>query len=163
MSFPAKRELLAQTAGRYRAASHAQKSTILDEFIAATGYGRKYAIRLLRQPAAITAAIKRPRAPLYGPAVQAALPVAWEAPKRISANRLVPFLPELVPALERHGHLGLTEEVRAQLLGLSPATADRLLAPARHATAPRGIATTRPGELLKRQVPLRTFAGWDDA
>src|SRR5215218_453511 len=110
MSFPAKRELLAQTAGRYRAADHAQKSTILDEFIAATGYTRKYAIRMLRHPP--LAAIKRPRAPRYGPAVQAALRVAWEATNGICAKRLVPFL----PALERHGHLALTEEVRAQLL-----------------------------------------------
>ena len=163
MSFPAKRELLAQTAGRYPAANHAQKSTILDEFIAATGYSRKYAIRLLRQPVAITTAITRPRAPRYGPAVQAALRIAWEAANGICAKRLVPFLPELVPALERHGHLALTEEVRAQLLALSPATADRLLARARRAAAPRGIATTKPGALLKRQVPLRTFAGWDDA
>src|SRR5215218_8193536 len=155
MSFPAKRELLAQTAGRYRAASHAQKSTILDEFIAATGYGRKYAIRLLRQPAAITATIKRPRAPRYGPAVQAALRIAWEATNGICAKRLVPFLPELVPALERHGYLALTEEVRAQVLALSPATADRLLAPARRAAEPRGIAAAKPGALLKRQVPLR--------
>src|SRR5215217_3318475 len=163
MSSPAKRELLAQTAGRYRAADHAQKSTILDEFIAATGYTRKYAIRLLRHPVAITATIKRPQAPRYGPAVRAALRVAWEAANGICAKRLVPFLPELVPALERHGHLALTAQVRAQLLALSPATADRLLAPARRAAAPRGIATTKPGALLKRQVPLRTSAGWDDA
>jgi hypothetical protein len=47
--------------------------------------------------------------------------------QRICATRLVPFLPELVPTLERHGHLVVTDEVRAQLLELSPATVDRLL------------------------------------
>jgi len=163
MSFQAKRELLAQTAARYQAASHAQKSPILDEFVAATGYTRKYAIRVLRHPPPAAAAITRLRAPRYGPAVQEALRVAWEAANGICGKRLVPFLPELVPALERHGHLALTADVRAQLLALSPATADRLLARARRAAAPRGIATTRPGALLKQQVPLRTFAGWDDA
>ncbi len=95
--------------------------------------------------------------------MQAALQVAWAAANGICGKRLVPFLPELVPALERHGHLALADEVRAQLLTLSPATADRLLARARRAAAPRGIGTTKPGALLKQQVPLRTFAGWDNA
>ncbi len=163
MSFQAKRELLAQTTARYQAARPAQKTKILDEFVAATGYTRKYAIRVLRHPPPVAAAITRPRAPRYGPPVQAALHVAWEAANGICGKRLVPFLPELVPALERHGHLALTDEVRAQLLTLSAATADRFLARARRAAGPRGIATTKPGALLKRQVPLRTFAGWDDA
>ncbi len=47
MSFRAKRELLVQVAPRYRAARHGQRSVILDEFVAVTGYDRKYAIRLL--------------------------------------------------------------------------------------------------------------------
>jgi len=163
MSFQAKRELLAQTTARYQAARPAQKTGILDEFVAATGYTRKYAIRVLRHPPPVAAAITRPRAPRYGPPVQAALHVAWEAANGICGKRLVPFLPELVLALERHGHLALTDDVRAQLLTLSAATADRFLARARRAAGPRGIATTKPGALLKRQVPLRTFAGWDDA
>jgi hypothetical protein len=44
MSFQAKRELLAQIAGRYQDATGTQKSHILEEFVAATGYARKYAI-----------------------------------------------------------------------------------------------------------------------
>ncbi len=88
MSFQAKRELLAQTAGRYQAASHVQKAHILDEFVAATGYTRKYAIRVLRHPPPVAAAITRPRAPRYGPAVQAALRVAWEAANGICGKRL---------------------------------------------------------------------------
>ena len=62
MRFQAKRELLVQVAARYRDASHAQKSVILDEFVAATGYQRKYAIRVLSQPLPVSAPIRRPRA-----------------------------------------------------------------------------------------------------
>ncbi len=77
MSFRAKRELLAQVAPRYQRAAARQKSLILDEFVAATGYTRTYAIRLLAAPPLPPApAIRRPRAPYYGPAVQAALEVA---------------------------------------------------------------------------------------
>ncbi len=163
MSFHAKRELLAQVAPRYQRAQHAHKSLILDEFVAATGYARKYAIRLLTRPprpAAVT--IRRPRAPQYGAAVQAALEVAWAATNFIGAKRLVPFLPTLVPVLERHGHLALTETVRQQLLHLSVATAERILRRMRAANPPHGVSTTTAGTLLKRHIPIRTFADWND-
>ena len=52
MSFRAKRELLAHVALRYCATTHGQNSIVLDEFLAATGYTRKYAIRLLAKPVA---------------------------------------------------------------------------------------------------------------
>jgi hypothetical protein len=164
MSFRSKRELLAQVAPRYQQASHLHKSVILDEFVAATGYARKYAILLLtRPPLPAPSHIRRPRAPKYGTAVQAALEIAWSAANCIGTRRLVPFLPKLVPALERHGHLTLTDAVRTQLLAISPATADRLLQRARAAGQPRGVSTTKAGSLLKRQIPVRTFADWDDA
>ncbi len=163
MSVQAKRELLAQTAPRYRAAPPQHKHAILDEFVAATGYARTYAIRLLGQPTAPRPApIARPRARPYGPAVVEALTVAWAAANYVCAKRLVPFLPELVASLERHGHLALSVEVRAQLLTLSAATADRLLRPVRQRAWPRGIGTTKVGTLLTHKVPIRTFAAWDD-
>jgi len=164
MSFRSKRELLAQVAPRYQLASHAQKSHILDEFVAASGYARKYAIRLLtRPPLPAPPHIRRPRAPLYGAVVQAALEIAWRAANFISARRLAPFLSTLIPVLEQHGHLSLTDAVRTQLLTISPATADRLLHQARKAGQPRGLSTTKAGTLLKRQIPIRTFADWDEA
>ncbi|PDV96486.1 integrase catalytic domain-containing protein [Candidatus Chloroploca asiatica] len=164
MSYRAKRELLAQTAPRYQEAGHQQKSVILNEFVAATGYARKYAIRLLTSPVvAPRPAITRSRERRYGPEVQAALRLAWEATNCICAKRLVPFLPELVPVLERHGHLTLADEVRTQLLAISPAPADRVLSPIRRDPALRGISTTRAGTLLKHQIPVRTCTDWDDA
>ncbi len=163
MSVQAKRELLAQTAPRYRMAPSRQKGAILNEFVAATGYARKYAIRLLGQPSVPPPTpITRPRARTYGPDVVQALTVAWAAANYVCAKRLVPFLPDLVASLERHGHLALNDEVRAQLLTLSAATADRLLRPLRERARPRGIGTTKAGTLLKHKVPIRTFAEWDD-
>jgi hypothetical protein len=164
MSFLAKRELLVQVARRYRDATGQQKSQILDEFVAATGYARKYAIHLLTQPELPPVQpLTRPRPRRYGPEVQAALELAWVAANEVCAKRLVPFLPDLVAALERHGHLTLSEETRTQLLRISPATADRLLQARRRQGQPRGISTTKPGALLKRHVPVRTFTDWNDA
>jgi hypothetical protein len=162
MSFLSKRELLAQVAPRYAEAGRLRKSAILDEFTAATGYSRKYAVRLLAKTPAAPKPIRRPREPHYGPAVQDALRMAWAATNYICAKRLVPFLPDIVESLERFGHLDLDEGVRAQLLSMSSSTADRILRRARSGWSVRGVSTTRRGLLLKNRVPVRTFAQWDD-
>jgi hypothetical protein len=109
MSFRAKRELLVQVAPRCRAARHGQRSVILDEFVAVTGYDRKYAIHLLLGPIHAPAPIRRPRVAQYGVEVHEALPSAWLATNGICAKRLVPFLAELIPTLERYGHLNLAD------------------------------------------------------
>ncbi|MGZ8955507.1 MAG: integrase catalytic domain-containing protein, partial [Methylovulum sp.] len=73
----------------------------------------------------------------------------------------VPFLPELVAVMERHGHLRLPAEVRTRLLSISASTTDRLLRPERESIK-LGVSTTRSGNLLKHQIQVRTFAEWDD-
>jgi len=160
MSFQTKRELLAKIAPRYREAPRKQKTIILNEFIASTGYKRKYAIRLLSLPEIPTVrAIKRPRGRFYGEAVQEALKIAWCASNCIASKRLSPFFEELVPILERHGHLDLNDEVRHQLISISPAKIDRILKPWRSGS---GRGTTKRSSLLKHQVPVRTFADWEE-
>ncbi len=161
MSYRAKRELLLQIAPRYREASSALKEVILDEFVAATGYVRKYAIRLLNHPTEQKLTITRPRPPYYGPEVQQALHLAWTVANHICAKRLVPFLPTLVASLEQHGHLHLSEQCRLHLLSMSPATADRLLRPYRQHER-HGLSMTKSGTLLKKQIPIRTFQEWND-
>jgi hypothetical protein len=90
-------------------------------------------------------------------------PCSWfgTPANRICAKRLIPFLPTLVEALERHEHLHLTEECRSQLLSMSAATADRLLRSQRKRVQ-RGLSTTRAGTLLKQQIPIRTFEEWKE-
>jgi hypothetical protein len=86
---------------------------------------------------------------------------AWDKANRICAKRLIPFLPILIEALERHGHLQLSESCRRQLLTMSAATADRLLSAQRNLSQ-RGMSTTRAGTLLKQQIPIRTFQQWNE-
>jgi hypothetical protein len=161
MSLQSRRELTLSLARRYRNAKRVDKQRILQEFIAATGYHRKYAIGLLNNPPPLrTEPIQRPRAKRYDQPVQSVLVRLWEAAGRVCAKRLVPFLPTLIESLEHHGHLQLPEDVRERLLTISPATADRLLGQVRGGRG--GISTTRPGALLKHQIPLRSFADWDD-
>jgi len=163
MSTKSKRELLTIVSPRYVIATGTAKQRILDEFVATTGYHRKYAIALLRHPPVPRRRpITRPRQKTYTSVVQRALVRLWEITGRMCSKRLVPGLPDLVDALERHGALALDAPTRALLLTLSAATADRLLAPTRRAALPRGRTTTKPGSLLRHHIPIRTFADWDD-
>lgn len=163
MSMKSKRELLTTVSPRYVTASGTDKQRILDEFVATTGYHRKYALALLNHPPPPRRRpITRPRQKMYSPAVQRALIRLWEITGRMCSKRLVPGLPYLVDALERHGELARDTPTRDLLLALSAATADRLLAPTRRAALPRGRTTTKPGSLLRHHIPIRTFADWDD-
>jgi hypothetical protein len=164
MSQRSRRELLAVVVPRYRAAHGADRKHILDEFVGSSGYHRKYALHLLNHPPkAPPPRKKRQRVPRYTPAVQRALITCWHATNGICSKRLVPFLPELVAVLEQHGEMQLDAQTKTQLLALSPATADRLLRAERQRHRPHGLGTTKPGTLLKHQIPIRTFADWDDA
>ncbi|HEY5002235.1 MAG TPA: ISNCY family transposase, partial [Ktedonobacteraceae bacterium] len=162
LSYAARRELIERVAPLYREASLAQKGLVLDRMVAMTGYARKYAIHLLNHAPAGKRTIHRHRQPRYGSQVQHALIEVWKAAKYICAKRLIPFLPTLVAALERHGSLHLSEENRRLLLAMSTTTAERLLRPHRP-SGPRGLCTTQAGPLLKHQIPIRTFHGWDNA
>ena len=161
LNFQARRALLQQTVPQYREASPSRKRTLLDTFVAATGYHRTYARWLLNHPEEVQQTLRRPRPAQYGPEVQHALFLVWNAANRICAKRLIPFLPTLVEALERHEHFQISEECRKQLLAMSAATADRLLASQRKLSQ-RGLSTTRAGTLLKQQIPSRTFEEWEE-
>ena len=162
LSLQTRRELLQQVIPQYRAATTVRKkSKLLDAFTATTGYNRKYAMHLLNHTKEVQLVPQHPRRRHYGPEVQHALFLVWHAANRICAKRLIPFLPTLVEALERHEHLHLTKECRNQLLSMSAATADRLLRSQRK-RGQRGLSTTRAGTLLKQQIPVRTFQEWND-
>lgn len=158
------REYAAIQRARYQQATRAEKHRLLDEVVRVTGIHRKAAIRLLRRPPrgpTLRSRTGRPR--VYGPGVAAAAEVLWEAAGRIGPQRLHPFVPELLARLIQCDELRLTPEVEKLLRQASPATLGRLLAPARALLPPRGVTTTRPGTWLKGQIPIRTFAEWDDA
>jgi hypothetical protein len=164
MSISTRRELSCRVAARYQMSGRKEKSAILNEFTATTGCDRKYAIRRLNQMknGLPPDPVKRTRKRWYGRDVEDALLVVWQAANFICAKRLIPFLPELIPAMERHGQLCVDAQTREKLLSMSSATADRLLKRIRDAAKPKGASTTRAGGLLKHQVPVRTFADWQD-
>jgi hypothetical protein len=147
---------------RYRAGLKAEKGKILDEFTKVTGLHRKAAIRLLRHKSPGTAMKKRGRTKYYGDKVINALRVVWEASDRLCSKRLQPFIPEMLRVLRQHGEQHINVSIETHLCQMSPATMDRVLKPWRRTGGRRGLATTKPGNLLKNSIPIRTFTDWED-
>jgi hypothetical protein len=161
VSLQSRRALLKQFAPQYRTASSANKRVLLDAFAQATGYHRGSGMWLLNHAEEVLHPPVYRRQCQYGPDVQHALFLAWHAANRSCAKRLVPFLPILIDCLERHEHLHLTQECRSFLLSMSAATADRLLRSQRK-LGQYGLSATRAGTVLKQQMPIRTFAEWNE-
>ena len=162
ISSQTRKELLDAMRRRYCESSKMDKTRMIDEFVALTGYHRKHGIRLLRQASdaeALTVREGRVRSRrVYDEAVKETLTVLWEASDRLCGKRLKAILPELLEAMERHGHLRLDPEVRSRVLRVSAATIDRLLKPIRSgASSRRKRCRTSKGS---QAIPVRTFADW---
>ena len=155
MSLSAKREALARLHGRYERAGRPHKTRILDEFCATCGYHRKAALRLLNRPLRTPPAKRSGPKVLYEPAV--VLPVlkaVWLASDQLCSKLLQAALPEWLEHHERRT-APLPEAFRKQRLKISPAQIDRLLRPSRVQHPKKGISATRPGTLLRHEVPTR--------
>lgn len=156
MSIQTRKEILLHIKKRYQEASSSKKRKILDEFIETTNYRRKYAIHLLNgnsNKISTTKKEKMVNKRKYDEAIRQALLTVWYAANQICSKRLVPFIPDLLVALERFGHLSLPHDIRGRLLDISPATVDRLLGSHKRELN-KGISTTRPGSLLKKQIKV---------
>ena len=160
MSQTTRNEVLKKLRRRYLNAGREHKRKLLDQAQELLGYHRKAAIRSLRAPAIergpriITG---RPRS--YEPEILLPyLQPIWKATDYACGRRLVAMLPEWVPAYEQHERK-LPGEVRDKLLEASGRTLDRLLEPLRVQGA--GRCLTRPGTLLRHQIPIRGSV-WED-
>lgn len=144
---------------RYRLASRDKKSKILDEFCAVCGYNRKYAIRVLKKRR-LKRRAKPGRKPWYdAKMLLEPLKAIWLATDQMCSKKLKVALHEWLPYYEKEqGKLdGL---IRDQLYFISPSTIDRLLNAVRIHYPSKGLCGTKPGRLLKNQIPIKTD-NWD--
>ena len=159
-----RRAVTETTAIRYSLADKRTKGIILDELCATTGWHRNHARKALTtalQPKVVSP--RSPRPPKYGPNVIAALTVCWTVLGMPAGKRLAPMLAELVAVLRHFGELDIDEDTENLLVSMSAATIDRRLASERAKYRLKGRCTTKPGSLLKSQIPVRTWSDWDDA
>lgn len=156
----AMREYLGRMRERYARADRPGRSRLLDEACEVTGYHRKAVIRLLRRPRSSPPRRRPGRAVQYGPALVRTLRRIWVGAGYPWSVRLKALLPTWLPWARRHWQL--SDEVARKLLAISPRQIDRCLHPFKSELRKRQYGRTKPGTLLKHQIPLKVDR-WDVA
>lgn len=170
-----RKKTTAVVAPRYQRAKKKEKGMILNEFIKLTGYNRSYGAHVLQihgrkvyidsktvMVGDIRKKAQRKRQAFYDSAVTEALKKVWYIMDCICGKRLAPVLREVVPRLQRFKEINISAEVKAKLIKMSAPTIDRALKTERKKQTLKGRSNTKPGTLLKNQIPIRTFSEWDD-
>jgi hypothetical protein len=159
----ARRAVTNKLAKQYKVGSRSEKGAILDSVVELTGWNRGHARSRLQSAGEVRVVRARtPRVPLYSSRVVSALELCWRAARMPAGKRLAPMLVVLVPLLRKDGELDLTDDEAAFLVGMSAATIDRRLVGTKVLAGFRGVSHTKPGSLLKTQIPIRTWSEWDD-
>lgn len=149
---------------RYSQARKKEKAIILDEFTKTTGHERKYAIKLLKGwYTHTTAPIKRPRSKIYTKLDAVILAKICELFDWIASKRIQPQIAVGISELQKAGELlFVTDTQKKKLIGISAASIDRLLVSYHQRPTTKGKSYTKPGTLLKNQIPIRVFSEWNE-
>ncbi len=159
MSQELKKEWLPKLQARYARRNREGKSRMLDELCEDYAYDRKYAIKLLGGVLPQPSGRVHPGPPLQYEVIEPVVRQIWLSAEQPCGKRLVAILRQWLPYYERRFG-GLSSGQRRLVGQASAATLDRLLAPARAQHPGRGRCGTKPGGLLKSEIPIRTGT-WD--
>lgn len=151
-------EQLERLRARYARRKKQGKGRMLDELCEQYGYDRKHAIKLLRDTLPPTQGTPPPGPlPRYEP-VREVLGTVWQHAEQLCGKRLSPALALWLPHYGKHFNALLPCQKKL-LQEISPATIDRMLAGRK--AAPHGLSGTRPGTLLRQQIPIAGEV-WDE-
>jgi hypothetical protein len=161
MSNTAKIEYLQEIRKRYFYVTKSEKSQILDEFCTVCNLNRKYAIRLVHKKNTFTSKRKGRPKKYYSPALLGFLKDHWVMTNLACSKRLKAAIPLWLPYYNLNNSNHLTEKDIKLLTEISPRTIDRLLHRLKSRYKKLGLSTTKPGSLLKKQIPIK-LNQWDE-
>ncbi|MDR2629493.1 MAG: hypothetical protein LBC60_01065, partial [Spirochaetaceae bacterium] len=176
-------------ARRYQQADKKGRGKLLDEYTVTLGYNRDYLayilsnwskIRYVRVGGKTVKIIAKPtpqrggkaretassgrkagRRPTYrGKAFMALLRDIWDLFDRLCGKLLAPMLRLMLDFLT--AEYALAPEMRDLLASVSPRTIDRILKPVKDRERLRGLSLTKPGTLLRDQIPVRVMFTGDE-
>ena len=154
-------ELADQLRSRYLGAGRVERGQLLDSFCLATAYERKCAIKVLKWRRRRPRRQRVPGAKGCGSGFRSALKICCEASDYLCSQRLQPFLPDLARILGRHGQLTCSPETIELLASASVGTVERNLHELRRVLVGRRMSQSKPGGLLRREIPL-VVGRWRD-
>lgn len=165
MSMNSRLEYLKKIKGRYLKAYKKAKSQILDEYCQNTGMARKYVVRRLsakcdlNKPKIIND--HKRNTWHYTTTDISWLSKIWKIMDYPCGQRLAPILPEIIDKLVHFKELNIPKESILRLKKISSSTIDDRLKSYRREERRKINGTTKPGSLLKKQIPIRT-SSWDE-
>lgn len=164
MSLTSRKELIKKAKGRYLQAERSEKTIILDELFENTGLNRNYLVQMLSAKTDLDYVnpINQRRRETYDANVIHYLKKIWTIFDYPCGQRLAPMLPEYTSVLEKFKELIIPVSVKEKLLKIKSATIDRRLVKFRMFRHKKVFSTTKPGTLLKKNIPIKT-SSWDEA
>jgi len=163
MSLKSRKELVKKAKGRYLKATKPEKVLILDELSQNTGLARNYLIQILSAKVDLDYInpINRKRRVSYDANVVHYLKKIWTIFDYPCGQRLAPMMSEYVLVLERFKEVIIPDSVKEKVLKIKSATIDRRLEKFRTFRHKKTFSTTKPGSLLKKNIPIKT-SSWDE-
>jgi hypothetical protein len=154
-----RKEELTKWQERYGRRNREGRKRMLDEFCEQYKYERKYAAKLLSGGLPVrTGGGRRGPQSRYQPLLEVVERI-WSAAEQLCGKRLVAALSLWLPHYPRH--YGKLLACQQKLLReISAATLDRMLASLKSQEV-RGLCSTRPGTLLRQQIPIAGEV-WDE-
>lgn len=165
LSMKSREELIKRQHPKYLKASKKEKTQLINTVCETTGLSRDRASRLLRNGISkkvSNAKGKRGPKKKYGSDVSDILTKIWYYMDNACGKRMASGMRAMLEALIRFDEITVSDEVKDKLLEMSPATIDRLLMKEKQKFILKGKSTTKPGTLLKRDIPIRTGTEWDE-
>lgn len=166
LSMATKQQIIAKHKKKYLRAGKREKNQMLNALEKTTELTRGHLIRVLSDHYVYeNKKIKsgRGRKPIYGMQHKQLLVEVWELLNYPSSRRIAASMAAVLDNLERMGHKTFDPGFKNEMLVLSHGTMDRLLKHNRKTINPFGISTTKPGSLLKNQIPVRRGTDWDNS
>lgn len=160
---------------KYQKAGKKEKGNILNEFIGLSGYNRSYAsyvlsnwgnkVRVGKTLFVLGRRRKKrisPRKKFYGADLMKPLKKIWGISGMICGKLLKKFIKDNLDLLVGFNEMKVDKVQREKLLSMSPATIDRMLSEEKKRRQLKARSGTKPGTLLKNNIPIRTYADWDE-
>jgi hypothetical protein len=164
ISMNSKKEIIHSKQRKYQKADKKGKMQIITAVVSITGWTRDHTARCLRgskEPQAIRRG--RGRKPKYGMPHKNVLRDVWHLMDFACSRRLQAGMKDILEALAANDHLSLDATFKREMEQMSHGTMDRLLRHDRESLVGHGRSTTKPGSLLKYQIPIRRGSDWNDS